>query len=65
MHATQEAKIVGVTAEVWEEAGDRESALANLVELPRGAEEGRSIFALLAIVGGELGFVVEGINVAR
>ncbi len=74
-HAANDAKLVGVVGQVWEQVADRQAGLAAGLELPRGGEDLADIVELggldleqfggvAAVVFVEVGLGVEGINLA-
>src|SRR5436189_186078 len=66
LHRAQQADLIGMVRDVREELGNPESALSVLRELPFRAEQlGAGTYRRRASVGGEPGFVIEGIDVRR
>ncbi len=70
VHAVEQAELVGMARQLGEEFADPQAALAVLgeperrAEEPAAAESAPSARGRLAVIGGELGFVVKRIDVA-
>ena len=65
VHAIEQAEVVGVAGEFWEQLGNPQATLTVLLEFPRRRHEFAvaELGQLLALVAGECRLVVEGVNV--
>jgi hypothetical protein len=67
MHAVDEAQVIGMFGQVWEQVRNPQAALPVLAESPGGRQQRHHLAGLMAVrlagIGVQLRLVIEGVNV--